>query len=155
MNLEKQTLKSFPVIGIAVRTSNAEGKAAIDIPELWDKFWKSDVSKQLPGRLNNDIYSIYTDYEGDYTQPYTTLIGYRVENLDHIPEGLRGLMIEEGTYLKHTAKGILADGIVFNAWTEIWNSKITRAYTADFEVYGERAQNQNDAEVDIFLAVRP
>lgn len=155
MNLEKQTLGSFPVIGITVRTSNAEGKAAIDIPELWDKFWALDVATQIPGRLNNDIYSIYTDYEGDYTQPYTTLIGYKVENLDHIPEGFTGIMIEEGPYLKCTAKGRLSDGIVFNAWTEIWNSKVSRAYTADFEVYGVRSQHPEDAEVDIFLAVRP
>lgn len=155
MNTEKQTLKSFSVIGITVRTSNAEGKAAVDIPGLWDKFWKSDVATQLPERLNNDIYSIYTEYDGDYTRPYTTLIGYRVQNLDHVPEGFTGIVIREGTYLKHTAKGKLSDGIVFNAWTEIWNSSITRAYTADFEVYGERSKNQNDAEVDIFLAVRP
>lgn len=64
-------------------------------------------------------------------------------------------MIEEGPYLKCTAKGRLSDGIVFNAWTEIWNSKVLRAYTADFEVYGERSQHPEDAEVDIFLAVRP
>ncbi len=29
-----------------------------------------------------------------------------------------------------------------------------RAFTADFEVYGEKAQNPSDAEVDIFIAVK-
>jgi predicted transcriptional regulator YdeE len=153
--MEKQTLRSFPVIGITVRTSNADGHAAKDIPELWARFWATDVAAQIPGRLGNDIYSIYTAYEGDYTQPYTTLIGYKVENLDHIPEGFTGLMIEEGPYMKCTAKGKLSDGVVFNAWLEIWNAEIPRAYTSDFEVYDERAQNPDDAEVDIFLSVRP
>ncbi|MNY41429.1 Bacterial transcription activator, effector binding domain [compost metagenome] len=109
----------------------------------------------MPGRISNDIYSIYTEYDGDYTQPYTTLIGYKVDNLDHIPEGLIGIMIPEGPYLKRTAKGKLSEGVVFDAWTDIWNSKISRAYTADFEVYGERSGNPDAAEVDIFLAIRP
>ncbi|MFA4871215.1 MAG: GyrI-like domain-containing protein [Pedobacter sp.] len=153
--MENQTFRSFPVIGIKVRTSNAEGKASVDIPALWERFWATDVAAKLPERVSNDIYSIYTEYEGDYTQPYTTLIGYKVDNLDYIPEGFTGIMIQEGPYLKCTAKGKLSDGVVFDAWTEIWNSKISRAYTADFEVYGERAGDQNAAEVDIFLAVRP
>jgi len=29
-----------------------------------------------------------------------------------------------------------------------------RIFTADFEVYGEKAQNPSDAEVDIFIAVQ-
>lgn len=153
MEMEKQSLRSFPVIGITVKTSNADGRAAIDIPELWSRFWATDIAAQIPGRVGNDIYSVYTAYEGDYTQPYTTLIGYRVENLNHIPVGFAGLMIEEGPYMKCTAKGDLSKGAVFNAWLEIWNAKIPRAYTADFEVYGERSQNPGDAEVDIFLAV--
>jgi predicted transcriptional regulator YdeE len=153
--METQVLRSFPVIGITVRTSNAEGKASVDIPALWERFWTTDVAAKVPGRISNDIYSIYTEYDGDYTQPYTTLIGYKVDNLDHIPEGLIGIMIPEGPYLKRTAKGKLSEGVVFDAWTDIWNSKISRAYTADFEVYGERSGNPDAAEVDIFLAIRP
>ncbi|MEQ7800734.1 GyrI-like domain-containing protein [Pedobacter sp. ASV1-7] len=153
--METQVLRSFPVIGIKVRTSNAEGKASIDIPALWERFWTTDVAAKVPGRINNDIYSVYTEYEGNYTQPYTTLIGYKVEDLDYIPEGLTGIMIKEGTYLKCTAKGKLSEGIVFDAWTDIWNSQISRAYTTDFEVYDERSGNPDAAEIDIFLAVRP
>lgn len=155
MKMENQTLKSFPVIGIKVRTSNAEGKASVDIPALWERFWTTNVAAKLSGRVNNDIYSIYTEYEGDYTQPYTTLIGYKVDNLDHIPEGFTGMMIQEGPYFKYTAKGKLSDGVVLNTWTEIWSSKISRAYITDFEVYGERASNPDAAEVDIFLSARP
>jgi len=152
--MEKQTLRSFPVIGITVRTSNAEGHAAKDIPELWARFWSIDISAKIPGRIGDDIYSVYTAYEGDYTQPYTTLIGYKVENLDHIPDGFSGLLIEEGPYMKCTAKGNLLQGAVFDAWLEIWNAEIPRAYTADFEVYGECSRNPEDAEVDIYLAVK-
>jgi predicted transcriptional regulator YdeE len=154
MKTEKEILSAFPLIGITVRTSNAEGHAANDIPELWTRFWASNVAAQLPGRVGDNIYSVYTEYEGDYTQPYTTLIGYRVENLDHIPDGFTGLMIEGGPYLKYTVKGNLLQGAVFNAWQEIWKTDIPRAYTTDFEIYGSGAQNPLDAEVDIYLAVK-
>ncbi|WP_316811202.1 GyrI-like domain-containing protein [Pedobacter heparinus] len=151
--MENQIIPSFSVIGITVRTSNAAGHAEKDIPELWNKFHSSNIAAQLPGLVSHDVYSIYTAYDGDHAQPYTTLIGYRVENLDHIPEGLSGLLIEGGTYQKLTVKGNLLKGLVFDAWLEIWNADIPRAYTADFEVYGEQALNPENAEVDIYLSV--
>ncbi|ACU05879.1 GyrI-like domain-containing protein [Pedobacter heparinus] len=152
--MKNQIIHSFPVIGITVRTSNADGSAAKDIPELWDRFWSANIAAQIPGVISNDVYSIYTAYDGDYTQPYTTLIGYRVENLDHIPEGLSGLLIEGGSYQQRSVKGNLLKGVVFDAWVDIWNSDIPRAYTSDFEVYGEKAQNPEDAVVDIYLSVK-
>lgn len=79
---------------------------------------------------------------------------YAVENLEHVPEGMRGLAIEGGAYEKHPLKGNLLQGLVYNAWVDIWSSGISRAYTADFEVYGAAAQNPEDAAVDIFIATR-
>ncbi|MFT4644864.1 MAG: putative transcriptional regulator YdeE [Planctomycetota bacterium] len=31
---------------------------------------------------------------------------------------------------------------------------LDRTYTADFEIYGEKVQNPQDAEVDIMIAVK-
>lgn len=152
--MENHVLPSFPVIGITVRTSNAAGHAEKDIPELWNKFHSSDIAAQLTGRLiSHDVYSIYTAYDGDHTQPYTTLIGYRVDNLDAIPEGLSGLHIGGGTYQKRAIKGNLLKGVVFDAWLDIWNADIPRAYAADFEVYGEKALDPENAEVEIYLSL--
>ena len=44
--------------------------------------------------------------------------------------------------------------MVFGEWTKIWNSDLVRTFTADFEVYGEKAQNPENAEVDIFVAIK-
>jgi predicted transcriptional regulator YdeE len=81
-------------------------------------------------------------------------LGCQVEHLDTIPDGMVGKTFEEALYSKYTAKGNLMHGIVFDEWTKIWNSDLDRTFTADFEVYGEKAQNPEDAEVDIFIAVR-
>jgi len=66
-----------------------------------------------------------------------------------------GKTFAETTYHKEAVKGNLAQGVVFDAWTKIWKSDLNRAYTADFELYDEKAQNPEDAEIDIFIALKP
>jgi predicted transcriptional regulator YdeE len=58
-----------------------------------------------------------------------------------------------GTYEKVVAKGNIFKGALAEAWFDIWNSDRNRAYTADFEVYSEKASNPENAEVDIFIAI--
>lgn len=152
--MEKLIGSPFFVVGVSVRTSNQPGKAAIDIPELWARFSTENIAAKLPNKLGDEVYSVYTDYEGDYTKPYTAIIGYVVENLEQIPEGMQGLAIMGGPYERHILKGNMNEGLVFNAWLEIWKSGVSRAYTADFEVYGKKAQNPEAAEVDIYIALR-
>jgi predicted transcriptional regulator YdeE len=148
------TVAPFYIIGMAVRTTNENEQAATDIPELWGRFMQQQIMAIIPGKVSNDIYCVYTDYEKDFMRPYTTVLGCKVDNIDNVPEGLVGKRIPGGTYTTFTAKGKLTDGIVYKAWTDIWAMDIARAYTADFEIYGEKAQNPNNAQVDIYIAVK-
>ena len=142
----------FDIIGITVRTTNHNAQAAKDIGALWQKFMTEQIIHQIPNKVSEDIYSIYTEYEGDYLQPYTTLLGCAVNSLDNIPEGLTGMSFHGGFYEKFMAKGDLEQGAVLDAWSHIWQTATDRAYTADFEIYGSRASNPLDAEVDIFIS---
>ncbi len=152
--MNKVKVDPFNVIGISVRTTNENGQAGKDIPLLWEKMISEDVLHSIPNRIDNTIYSIYTDYEKDHTRPYTTVLGCKVENLENIPEGMAGYSFDGGDYIKFTAKGDLSKDLVINEWMKIWNMDLDRLFTADFEVYGEKAQNSSDAEVDIFIAVK-
>lgn len=149
-----QTIQKFSIIGISARTTNENNQAGQDIPALWNKFMDEGIAEQIPNKTDNSIYCIYTDYEKDHTKPYTTILGCKVENLDTIPDGMIGKTLEEATYTKHIAKGNILQGMVFGEWTKIWNSDLDRTFTADFEVYGEKALNPENAEVDIFVAVK-
>lgn len=149
-----QKIEKFSVIGISVRTTNENGQAGQDIPALWDKFMTEGIAEKIPNKTDSSIYCIYTEYEKDHTKPYTTILGCKVENLDTIPNGMVGKTFDEATYMKHIAKGNILQGMVFGEWTKIWNSDLDRTFTADFEVYGEKAQNPEKAEVDIFVAVK-
>ena len=144
--------ESFCVTGIFVRTTNENGAAAGAIPLLWKKFLSENTMAQLPGKISSDIYCVYTEYEKDYTRPYTVVLGCRVEAAAPVPEGFKKITISAGNYAVFTAKGKLDEGIVYHAWTEIWKSTAKRIYTTDFEVYGAKAANPANAEVDIFVA---
>ena len=146
--------KQFKIIGITVRTTNENDKAMIDIPALWTKFLSGNLIEKIPNKLSSEIYCIYTEYEKDHSKPYTTLIGCRVENSNEIPDGMIGKEFESGKYQKFTAKGDLTKGAVVQEWSKIWNSDLERIYTADFEVYGEKSQNPENSEVEIYVAIK-
>jgi predicted transcriptional regulator YdeE len=146
-------IESFDIIGISSRTTNENQQSATDIPQLWNKFLSENIIDQIPGKIDNTIYCIYTDYEKDHTKPYTTIFGCKVKNLEKVPEGFVGKTINKNNYKVFTIKGKLSDDIIFKKWVEIWNADIKRTFTADFEVYGEKAQNPDNAEVDIFIAI--
>ncbi|UTX49994.1 GyrI-like domain-containing protein [Chryseobacterium sp. MA9] len=152
--MNNMKVEPFKVIGISVRTTNENGQAGKDIPVLWEKMMNENIINSIPNKIDNTIYSIYTDYEKDHTKPYTTVLGCKVENLDNIPEGMIGYSFDGGDYVKFTTKGDLSKGLIINEWLKIWEMDLGRVFTADFEVYGEKAQNPSDAEVDILIAVK-
>lgn len=148
-----QTIHSFHIIGISVRTTNENAQSAKDIGALWQQFITEEISNKIPSKTDEAIICVYTDYESDYTAPYTTILGCKVENLDHIPEGMIGKTIETGNYKEYTAIGNAQEGAVYNEWVKIWNSDLNRAYTADFEVYGAESFDPVAGKVPIFIAL--
>lgn len=103
---------------------------------------------------NRKSKNIYTDYQSDHTQSYTTLLGCKVEALHMIPEGMVGRSFDGGNYVSVSAKGDLMKGLIVKQWSEIWKMDLDRLYTADFEVFGEKAQNPSQAEIEFLIAVK-
>ena len=152
--MEIVNIEAFKVIGISVKTTNENGQSTKDIGELWGKFISEGILDKIPNKIDNTVYSIYTEYEGDHTQPYTTILGCKVENIDTVPEGMVAKNINGGNYTKFVSKGDLTKGAVFAEWSKIWEMDLERVYTVDFDAYGEKAQNPTNAEVDIFVAIK-
>ncbi|OJV50484.1 MAG: AraC family transcriptional regulator [Bacteroidetes bacterium 43-16] len=151
--MEQQQIEGFYVTGIAVRTNNISGAAAKDIPALWQRFFEEQVSDKIPGKLSEAIYCVYTDYAGDYTQDYTTLLGCRTSFPEPVPEGMSSKEVAPGKYTCFEAKGKMEEGFVFRQWTEIWQSDLDRAYTSDFEVYEPGKEDNEPMIVPIFIAL--
>lgn len=147
-------IEAFDMIGIALKTTNQNAQAGQDIAALWERFLGEGLLAQIPNKVDDTIYSLYTDYEGDYTQPYLAMLGCRVEKVEDIPEGMIAKQFAGGEYAKFSARGDLQKGLIVKKWQEIWRMDLNRAYTADFEVFGPKAMNPADAEVDFMIAVR-
>lgn len=43
-------------------------------------------------------------------------------------------------------------GCVTDTWKKIWDSSLNRKFGFDFEVYDERSQDWNNAELDIYIS---
>lgn len=99
------------------------------------------------------MYSLYTDYEGDHNQPYTAVLGCKVESVDVVPDGFTAHTISGGTYSKTSARGNLMEGLVVSHWNAIFEMNLDRTFNSDFEVFGEKAQNPSDAEVEFYVGV--
>lgn len=147
-------LEAFKIVGLSVRTTNENGQAATDIPALWSRFFAEGIPSKITDKLSDDMYCMYTDYEKDHTKPYTTILGYKLDKGAPVPEGLTSKMVEAHTYDVIPAKGKMSEGFVFQAWQKIWNSDMNRSYTADFEVYGVKARDPENAEIEIYIALK-
>jgi predicted transcriptional regulator YdeE len=146
------TLEAFHVLGIFVRTTNVNNKALKDIGDLFGNFVGQNIMEKIPNKITEDIYCVYTDYETDFNGPYTTIIGCKVSSLNDIPAGLIGKTIPDSKYEVYRSTGKLSISLA-KTWEGIWNADINRRYSADFDIYGEKARDYENAELETYVAV--
>ncbi|WP_299801353.1 effector binding domain-containing protein [uncultured Maribacter sp.] len=152
--MNNQIIQKFNVIGISVRTTNENGQSAKDIEALWVKFWGEEIQKQIPNKVNDDIYAVYTDYETDFNGPYTLIIGLPVSSLGNIPEDFVCITIERDMYEKFVSKGKMPEAVLAT-WMEIWqNIDLKRTYNNDFTIHGKKYFDGDNAEVETFISVK-
>src|SRR5580704_9944846 len=139
----------FFVSGIEVRTINANGQSQKDIGGLWTKFMTENIADKIPGKLSNDIYCIYTDYETDHAGWYTTVIGCRVsEAVD--TRGWFTALVPKGSYRVYKPEGKFPE-CVANTWMQIWEDGAGRNYLADYDLYKAGAKNFEETETEIYV----
>jgi len=143
------------VIGIARRTSNADGRSMKDMMATWTDFLHQNANAKIKNRaLPPTVYAVYSDYESNWRGEYSYLIGCGVTRAGTVPEGMEMRKIPAQTYAVFTAKGRMPDEILA-IWSMVWLSGLPRTYTFDFEVYDQRFTNPKEKEVDVCIAVDP
>ncbi len=83
----------FTVAGYRVRTTNENQQAMQDIGALWGQVLSEQLLEKIPHRVGPEIFAVYYDYAGDYTKPYTCLIGVAVTEADHLSTGVTAITI--------------------------------------------------------------
>ncbi|MBT8220086.1 MAG: GyrI-like domain-containing protein [Bacteroidia bacterium] len=143
----------FAGIKLKNKTSNRDGQSSIDCGNLWQKFESDKVAFQIMNKRSNDVYAVYFNYDGDYMDPFDYFIGCMIPSDAVIADHLSEIRIPPAHYQKFMAQGKMPESIG-KKWTEIWQSDIERAYTFDFESYGSRSHDWENAEVGIFISIK-
>jgi predicted transcriptional regulator YdeE len=152
--------EGFTMMGIAVRTSNAE-QMTPDRPigKQWERLFKEGVLAAIPNKADTNIVALYTEYASDKDGAYTYVLGARVTKVESLPAGMVAKNVPAGRYAVFTSERGAVQKIVVEIWQRVWATPKSalggdRTYKSDYEVYDQRAQNPADAVVDLYVAVR-
>ena len=145
-------MDAFKIIGISVRTINKDGHSKRDIGNLWNRWFAEALSDTIPNKVNGKIINMYTNYDSDEHDYYTTILGHSVNSLGKVPNGMVGLEMPTSNYKEFISEGILPT-CVLNTWEQIWNSEIDRKYSADFDVYNPSTMDQERALVKTYVSI--
>ncbi len=150
----------FSLMGISVRTSNAnEMTEEAKIPELWEKYFGQKIFNEIPTPKHaSTTYGLYSDYVAGVNGEYTLTAGLEVNDYSELPEEFAVKTIPAAQYMVFKSeKGPISE-IVIKLWQDIWRwfeqEGVERTYTGDFEVYDERCLNPQNAQVDIYIAIK-
>ncbi|WP_408011184.1 GyrI-like domain-containing protein [Pseudalkalibacillus sp. A8] len=147
----------FSFIGSSIRTSNeVEMKRKGSIPQLWESFYENKVLDSITNKKDSTIVALYTNYESDETGIYTYAIGTEITDSEKTSEGLESFEIADDNYIVFTTRKGSIPEVVIEAWQEIWDwsEDRERAFKTDFEVYGEKAKDPQNSQVDIYISVK-
>ncbi len=151
--LEK--IEGFSVIGVSVITDNDKG--AEEINALWEEFFQKQIGQKIKNRVDDVIYAVYSDYEGDHTRPYRYTIGYRIKDgnnnfYNNLNDSLHHVQVKGADYAMMSAAGQQPKALI-ETWTAIWQSDLDRRFETDFEVYGKRFFEEGVHEVLVAIGV--
>lgn len=155
-------LSEIKLVGITCQTSNINEADLLGrkIPDIINKYFSDPLFNQnINFEQSSELYSVYTNYESDYSGNYTYFFGRKVLSFDGIPEQFETLKIPTQNYIKFTTESGVMPNIVIEAWQKIWamtsdDLGSERAYIADFEIYDERASDNQNAIVDIYIGIK-
>jgi|SRR5580704_4147639 predicted transcriptional regulator YdeE len=160
MNPRSVQQEGFAVVGIAVRTSNAEQMTeARPIGKQWERLFKEGVLAAIPNKADGNILAVYSEYASDKDGEYTYLLGARVTKVENVPVGMTVKNVPAGRYAVFTSERGPVQKVVVEMWRRVWETPKSalggdRAYKTDFELYDQRAKNPADSVVDLYVAVR-
>ncbi len=152
MKYEIVELEEKVITGIRIKTTNQDGKAMQDIGATWQKLFTDGIYEKIRNKVNGKTIGLYTEYEGDYTKPYTFMAGAEVSKEVQIGEEIESIIIPKGKYAKFVITGDVQNS-VGQAWQEIWNMELKRKYTCDFEEYQNNSEDMQKQEIHIYIAL--
>jgi len=162
MKKTRTNLPDIKLIGITTRTNNANetNPSLAKIAPTVQKYFHEDLPAKIPHRTKPETtFCVYTDYESDITGDYTYFIGEEVSSFKDVLEGFHTLSVPAQVYAKFTTEPGPMPHVIIEAWQKIWQMTSEdfggpRRFSADFEVYDERASDHQNVILDVYIAIK-
>lgn len=140
------------VVGLAVRTTNADeaDPRRARLPRLWRRAGAPGAFAHVPGRADENLYAVLTDYESDHHGAYTQVVGVAVRAVPKLPEGMVAVRVPSGPTVRIEARG-RTPGALGEVWQQIGQltesgAQPARSFRTDLEVH-------HGGGADIYLSV--
>lgn len=140
VNLDKKK-----VAGLKIRTSNGSPDAGEKIGGLWQRFFSEGVYEEIPGKTKEATIGLYTNYAGDEKGEYDMYVCCEVDPDEKLSEQLDVTEIEAGKYAKFVVKGHMVTAVQ-DFWQKLWDMKLERKFSCDFEEYQPMTEENMDME---------
>ncbi len=157
---ELVTYSGFTACGLALQTSDAIEAQAVTarVPLLWRRFYSEAVPARLSANAaNGRVVCVYSGFENGGAGAYTVTAGVQLIRDHGCPNGLVRAAVSSGEYLRFTTYGA-GQSAIAQTWQQIREffanpehtlaGRFERAFTADFERYGD------PDSVSVFIAVK-
>ncbi|MBP2706652.1 effector binding domain-containing protein [Microbispora sp. RL4-1S] len=142
------------VVGYAVRTSAAAeaDPALARSPGLWARAGAPGAFAHVPGRVDENLYAVLTDYESAGRGAYTQIVGTAVHTAARLPEGMVAVRVPGVPAMLFEARGPMPDALR-DAWQQVGKhvesgAAPARAFTTDLEIH-------HLGGVDLYVATLP
>lgn len=138
--------------GIGCKTTNENMQGVKDISLVWQKLFSGDYLQKLQYTPEKKLFGLYTNYEGDFSKPYSFYAGSEVDSAQNFGNGFTILKIPAGRYAKFSAIGEQMQ-VVQALWQEIWATPLDRSYQVDYELYHPYTKGKHQ-RIDIFIGIQ-
>ena len=150
MDYEIVTLKEKIAVGVSARTNNMSPDMGAVIGGLWNRFYGEGIYASIPNKADGKALGIYTEYAGDEKADYTVVVACETSQK---PQGgdYQVCRIPAGRYARFVIHGDMVKA-VGAAWQAIWDMKLPRAFSCDFEEYQD--DSMDNAEIHIYVSLK-
>ena len=133
--------KDLTIVGLEIRTSNE--RAFEEIPAHWQKFFQEGIVGQIPNKVSNDVYAVYTNFENKGKNNegiYSFVIGVEVDQVGALPANLSSTLVPASDRMVFQVETGQPQQVGAK-WQEIWGiDDIQKAFIADYEMYKESGE---------------
>ena len=142
------------VVGHAVRTTRRTeaDPARAQLPGLWARAGAPGAFAHVPGRVDENLYAVLTDFERGDEGAFTQVVGVAVHAATGLPEGMVAVRVPAVPALLFRARGPRPAALA-EAWEQVRRHAASgaapaRAFTTDLEIH-------HPDGVDLYIAILP